>query len=588
MGQGSTAVVYLARDERQDRQVALKVLAPDLSRDPVFRTRMIRESRVSAEVGHPHIIPVYEADEASGSLYVAMRYVHGGHARSLLNRLGPLPPGYAWHIIAQVASALDAAHARGLIHRDVKPANILLDAGDTAGTGPLQRAGDHEFRHAYLSDFGMSRPFSPGEIIATGQVTGTLDYAAPEQIEGRALDGRADLYALACTGFELLCGSPPFGQDQGPTLMYAQLYAPPPAATARRADLPEAVDVVLATALAKDPADRYRSCGQFAWELRAALGPRPGRPAAPPLRSPGRARPVTESGPALTGLAAIGLADTGPADTGPADTGPADTELPATAAAAPTPMAGGAWLWEPAEPGPPDLYAADRPAGPDPELPAPRTRPLRLILAAAAAVVVTAAVASGVALSKGSAQGRPDSSPSAASSPAASRPPSPAAVSPSAASSPPAPTLAAKQAAALSTLLTSSAASRAALHEAVNQVVACTNLPGAVSQLQEVVDQRASEYRQASALLTSALPDGPAVKSGLVAALSSSLKADRDYLAWAQQQLDAGCTPSGQSGAYNVAFSASQQADAAKEAFVQVWNPVAARYGIQPNSPRDI
>ena len=118
----------------------------------------------------------------------------------------------------------------------------------------------------------MSTNSPPGEITAAGQFAGTLDYVAPEQIEGRALDGRADLYSLACAGFELLCGTPPFGQDQGLTVMYAQLYAPPPAATARRPDLPAAVDQVLATALAKNPADRYATCGQFAEELHAALG----------------------------------------------------------------------------------------------------------------------------------------------------------------------------------------------------------------------------------------------------------------------------------------------------------------------------
>ena len=266
------------------RRVALKVMAPELARDAGFRARMIRESRAAAALDHPHVIPVFEAGEAGGTLYVAMRYVRGGDARSLLSRLGPFPPGYAGQIIAQIASALDAVHAHGLIHRDVRPANILLDRDDAG-----DMAADD---HAYLADFGMSKAFTPGQVIAAEQAGGSLDYLAPEQIEGRALDGRADLYSLACTGFELLCGTPPFGPDQGPTLMYAQIYADPPAASARRAGLPAAVDSVLATALAKDPADRYPSCGRFAEELRAALGVRHGE------RS-GQVRP--RQAPAVTG-----------------------------------------------------------------------------------------------------------------------------------------------------------------------------------------------------------------------------------------------------------------------------------------------
>lgn len=552
LGQGSMAAVYLAQDRRLHRQVALKVLAPDLARDAAFRTSVIRETRAATAVDHPHIIPVYEADEASGTLYVAMRYVRGGDARSLLNRVGPLPFGHAWRIIVQIASALDAAHAHGLVHRDVRPGNILLDASDTADGGTSQRAGDCEFDHAYLSDFGMTKGFPPGQVIATGQFTGTLDYAAPEHIEGRALDGRADLYSLACTAFELLAGLPPFGPDQGPTLMYAQLYAPPPSATARRAELPAAVDLVLATALAKNPADRYPSCGRFAGELRAALGLKPGEPADPPQsRSPGRTGPARKPG-----LAAA--------------------EQPMAADQRPA-----------AGPGPLDPDATDEPAGPEWSAHRPRVR--RSVLVAAAVVVVTVAAASGVALSKRSAPDRPTVFSPAVSSPAASSPAGPSrSPSPQAASSPSASVLASGQADALSTLLTSSAAARTALHEAVSQVGACTNLSGAVSQLQGVVNQRASEYGRASALPTSALPDGTEVKSELITALSSSLKADRDYLTWAQQQLAGGCTPSDQSSAYNAAFSASQLADAAKAAFVQVWNPVAARYGIGQNSPRDI
>ena len=460
-------------------------------------------------------------------------------AGALLNRLGPLPPGYAWNIIAEIASALDAAHARGLIHGDVKPANILLEASDTTGEVAPQRGGDYEPGHAYLSDFGMSRAFPPDQIAATGPFTGTFDYAAPEQIEGHALDGRADLYSLACTAFELLCGTTPFGPDQGPTLMYAQLYASPPAATAKRAELPAAVDLVLATALNKNPADRYPSCGQFAEELRAALGLRPGDSAGPPRsRSPGRADPVAESGPAA-------------------------------AEPHPEPATGS---------GPQDPKAIDEPNGPEREPPVPRHRVPRLILAAAAVVVVAVGVASGVALSKQSSPAR-----SAAALPAAS-----SRSTPSRSPSPAASGLAPEQAAALDMLLTSSAAARTALHDAVRQVDACTNLASAVSQLQGVVNQRVGENTRASSLPTSALPDGTAVKSELIGALSSSLKADRDYLTWAQQQQAGGCTPSNQSSAYNAAVGASQLANTAKAAFIQVWNPVAARYGIKPESARSI
>jgi tRNA A-37 threonylcarbamoyl transferase component Bud32 len=543
IGQGSAAAVYLARDERRDRRVALKVMVPELARDADFRTRLIREARAAAALGHPHVIPVFEAEETDGTLYVAMHYVRGGDARSLVSRLGPLPPGYAGQIIAQIASALDAAHARGLTHRDVRPANILLDgdAGDAA-------TGDH----AYLSDFGMGTVFTPGQVISADQAGGSLDYLAPEQIEGRPVDGRADLYSLACTGFELLCGAPPFGPDQGQTLIYAQIYADPPAVSARRAGLPAAVDSVLATALAKDPADRYPSCGRFAEELRAALGVRPGERSGP-VR-PRQAPAVTGDRPAVASDRSAALRER----TALLEERPVAQPLPLGRGAAEAPYA--------ADPGPPE----------------PRRRALRLALAAAAVVVVIIAAVVGVTLSKRSAPAQ-----STASSPAG-RSPSPSSTAASAASSPSGAVLAAQQAAALGTLLTASAAARTALRQAVAQAGACANLPAAVSKLQDVVNQRSSEYGRASALATAVLPDGATVKSALVAALGNSLKADQDYLAWARQQQSSGCTPATQSSAYNAALNTSRQADAAKQAFVRVWNPVAARYGIAPESPRDI
>jgi serine/threonine protein kinase/predicted lipoprotein with Yx(FWY)xxD motif len=261
IGAGGMAVVFRARDERLQRRVALKVLAPALAGDEAFRHRFIRESLAAAAVDDPHIIPVFEAGEAEGVLFLAMRYVPGGDVRTLVRRAGPLSPAHALAIISPVASALDAAHSAGLVHRDVKLANILLD--------------EHPGRpdHVYLSDFGLSKMVmsSLGPTTA-GQFLGTPGYSAPEQLEGKQVDGRADQYSLACATFELLCGQTPFPRDQLAAVIWAHLSEPPPPLTSRRANLPPAVDGVLAKALAKDPANRYPSCQAFAEALREALG----------------------------------------------------------------------------------------------------------------------------------------------------------------------------------------------------------------------------------------------------------------------------------------------------------------------------
>ena len=288
IGRGGMAIVYRALDVRLDRHVALKILAPGLAIDDAFRQRFIRESRAAAAVDHPHIIPVFDAGEANGVLFIAMRYVHGGDVRMLLDAGGPLPAARAADIVTQVAAALDAAHAHGLVHRDVKPGNMLLDS--TSGGGRQD--------HVYLSDFGLSKQsLAVTGLTSTGQFLGTLDYVAPEQIEGRPVDGRADLYALACASFEMLCGSPPFRRDQGLAVVWAQLSERPPSLCARRADLPTAVDAVLTRAMAKAPGDRYPTCLAFATALREALGLE--GPGSPGTSSPGAGRPVagTPGGP---------------------------------------------------------------------------------------------------------------------------------------------------------------------------------------------------------------------------------------------------------------------------------------------------
>ena len=263
IGWGGMAVVYRALDVRLDRWVALKILAPEIARDGSFRQRFISESRAAAAVDHPHIIPVFEAGEAGGVLFIAMRYVGGGDVRTLFRRLGRLDAARVTSIVTQVAAALDASHSIGLVHRDVKPANMLL--GTVGGGGRPD--------HVYLADFGLSKQaLSTAGLTLTGQFVGTLDYMAPEQIEARPVDGRADLYALACAAFEMLSGALPFRRDQDLGRVFAQLSQAPPALTARRPDLPPAVDQVLARALAKSPGDRQGSCLEFAAALRTACG----------------------------------------------------------------------------------------------------------------------------------------------------------------------------------------------------------------------------------------------------------------------------------------------------------------------------
>jgi serine/threonine-protein kinase len=273
IGVGGMAAVYQARDERLGRVVALKLLAGD----EALRTRFVREARAVAAVDHPHIIPVYAAGEADGMQYIAMRFVPGDTLQGVIRASGALPPRRAAAFVSPVASALDAAHAAGLVHRDVKSANILVDA----------RRGGPE--HPYLTDFGIARAMmSAGTLTVVGQFLGTPDYAAPEQINGQPVDGRADQYGLACVAYEALSGTVPFRRDSAWSVLYAHLNEPPPL-IAVSWGLPPAVQDVLARALAKSPGQRYASCGDFADELRDALGLDsydPSRPATATVRTP--------------------------------------------------------------------------------------------------------------------------------------------------------------------------------------------------------------------------------------------------------------------------------------------------------------
>jgi streptogramin lyase len=248
VGRGGMGVVYRATDPSLERPVALKLITPELAQDARFRARFLRESRLAAALDHPNVVPIYEAGEREGQLYLAMRYVSGTDLKTTLERDGRLTPQRALPILEQIAGALDAAHRRGLVHRDVKPANMLVD----------------EDGHAYLTDFGVTKQVG-GASTDAGTVVGTLDYLAPEQIRGDPVDGRADCYALGCVLYECLAGNPPFRRaTEGQTLWAHMQEGPPPLSSE------PALDPVLGRALAKEPDERYGSCIEL---IRAARRP---------------------------------------------------------------------------------------------------------------------------------------------------------------------------------------------------------------------------------------------------------------------------------------------------------------------------
>ena len=261
LGRGGMSVVYRAENARLGNKIALKLLAEELANDESFRERFVRESRTAASLNHPNIVTIYDAGDEDGVLYIAMRYVETD-LKQVLARNGSLSVAATLGVIGQVGSALDAAHSRGLLHRDVKPANILLDAASEPGGVP----------HAYLADFGLTKHLeSRSGITASGQFVGTIDYMSPEQIEGREVDGRTDIYSLGCVLFECLTGATPFRRETEVAVLWAHMREEPPAVTELRPELPGAVDRVVARAVAKDPDNRYATARELVDELQGAL-----------------------------------------------------------------------------------------------------------------------------------------------------------------------------------------------------------------------------------------------------------------------------------------------------------------------------
>jgi serine/threonine-protein kinase len=330
IARGGMGEVHRAYDTQHDRVVAVKLLNAHLVDDDDFRRRFIREARAAARLREPHVIPIHAYGEIDERLYLDMRLVEGDDVSTVLTRHGPMPPASAVDLIGQVAGALDAAHADGLVHRDVKPSNVLLDAGG----------------FAYLVDFGIARSMAPSsDITGTGIPVGTVAYMAPERFmpDGR-VDHRVDVYSLACLLYQCLTGTPPFPDENPLALMQAHLHRPPPRLTERRPGLPPALDHVIATGLAKNPGDRYQTAGALAVAARHALArppaahtatmPAPQLPPAAPRRG-GRwwlvGAAVVVAAAAITAAALIGLPGAGDGERDPGsqpETTPSETPSP--------------------------------------------------------------------------------------------------------------------------------------------------------------------------------------------------------------------------------------------------------------------
>ncbi len=302
LGEGGMGTVYRATQLSLERVVALKVLTAELSADPAFRERFRREGLLQAALDHPHIVTVFEAGEADGRLFLAMRMVEGPTLKDLIVRR-QLDDRRALRLLTQVAEALDAAHAKGLIHRDVKPQNVLVGAGD----------------HAYLADFGLTKGHDDAGMTETGQFVGTIDYISPEQARGERATARSDVYALTAVLCECLTGQVPFVRATEERVLLAHLSEPPPRLSEVRSDLPAAMDDVVARGMAKAPEDRPASAGELMLEARRALGAAPDasssasaeatrlRPTAgTPTRAPGAAAPG-DPGATRRGAAAAGV-----------------------------------------------------------------------------------------------------------------------------------------------------------------------------------------------------------------------------------------------------------------------------------------